>query len=101
MTIGLGNVTLSLSVNGTDIGTATLPDLVLQPGKNTWPMYAEVYKVVAAAIAMQRQETILPVDIQGNTSTFEGHQIPYYNTMLANTRLQVQLDISKAMGEGQ
>lgn len=98
MTIALGNVTLSLSVNGTSIGTATLPNLVLQPGNNTVGMRAEVYKLVAAAIALQREQTILPVDIRGNTSTFEGRQIPYYNTMLANTALQVPLDISKAMG---
>lgn len=97
MTIALGNVTLSLSVNGTGIGTATLSDLVLEPGNNTKMMRAEVYQLVVAAIVMERQNTIIPVDIRGNTSTFEGRQIPYYNTMLAATHLQVDLDVSKAL----
>lgn len=98
MSIALGNVTLALSVNGTSIGTAALPNMVLQPGNNTIGMRAEVYKIVAAAIAMERQQTILPVDIQGNTSTFQGRQIPYYTTMLSETSLRVDLDITKAMG---
>lgn len=98
MTIALGNVTLSLSVNGTSIGTATLPNLRLEPGSNTATMRAEVYKLVAGAIALERQQTILPVDIQGNTSTFEGREIPYYTTILRKTWLQVPLDITKALG---
>ncbi|MBA7489680.1 hypothetical protein ES702_00214 [subsurface metagenome] len=98
MSIALGNVTLALSVNGTSIGTGTLPNLVLGPGNNTIGMRAEVYKLVAAAIAMERQQTILPVDIQGNSSTFQGRQLPYYTTMLSQTRLRVDLDITKAMG---
>lgn len=98
MTIALGNVTLALSVNGTSIGTATLPNLRLEPGRNAVTMRAEVYKLVAAAIALERQQTILPVDIQGNISTFEGREIPYYTAMLRKTWLRVPLDITKAMG---
>lgn len=97
MSIALGNVTLALSVNGTSIGTASLPNLVLQPGNNTVGMRAEVYKIVAGAIALERKQTILPVDIQGNSSTFQGQQIPYYTTMLSETGFRVDLDIAKAM----
>lgn len=100
MTIALGNVTLALSVNGTSIGTATLPDLVLNPGANTQQMRAEVYQLVVAAMVMERENATLPVDIRGNTSTFGGQQIPYYNTMLAATQFRIDLDVADAMEGG-
>lgn len=98
MTFALGNVTLGLSVNGTAISTATLPDLLLEPGNNTVTMYAEVYELVAASLAMSMKTTILPVDIQGNTSTYNGQIIPYYTTMLNNTLLHTSINISSALG---
>lgn len=100
MTIALGNVTLALSVNGTSIGTAMLPDLVLNPGANTQQMRAEVYQLVVASMVMERENATLPVDIRGNTSTFGGQQIPYYNTMLAATQFRIDLDVADAMEGG-
>lgn len=97
MTIDLGNVTLSLSVNGTAVGTSTLPNLRLKPGDNIVQMRAEVYQLVVVGIVMERQNAILPVDIKGNTSTYNGQQIPYYNGMLAATELSVELNVTEAV----
>ena len=97
MTLDLGKVTLSMSVNGTDIGTATIDNLVLEPGDNIVQMRAEVYQLVVVGIVLERQSAVLPVDIKGNQSTVEGQVIPYYTTMLGTTALQVQLNVTDAI----
>lgn len=97
MTIDLGRVTLSMSVNGTDIGTATFESLVLKPGDNTIDMRAVVYEVVVVGIVMQQQNVMLSVDIKGNQSTFGGQVIPYYTAMLQSTALHVDLNVTQAI----
>lgn len=96
MTIDLGRVTFSMSVNGTAVGTATVESLVLKPGDNTIQMRAEVYQLVVVGIVIQRQDVILPIDIKGNQSTFNGQVIPYYTSMLQATALQVKLNVTQA-----
>lgn len=97
MTIDLGKVTLSMSVNGTAVGTATIPSLVLKPGDNTVDMRCEVYELVVVGIVMQRQNPVLPVDIKGNQSISNGQVIPYYTSMLGATALQVELNVTQAI----
>ncbi|KAJ9656055.1 hypothetical protein H2198_005215 [Neophaeococcomyces mojaviensis] len=98
MTIDLGNVTLAMSVNGTPIGTATLPNLTLKPGDNLVDMRAEVYQLVVVGIVLESyHDGILPVDVAGNTSTYDGMQLPYYNAMLAATKLRLDLNVFDAL----
>ncbi|KAK5948738.1 hypothetical protein OHC33_010161 [Knufia fluminis] len=97
MTLNLGNVTLAMSVNGTDIGVATLNNLVLVPGLQQVDLRAEVYQLVAVGIVLERQNPVLPVDLKGGNSTVDGQQIPYYTTMLQEVALQMDIDVTKAM----
>ncbi len=97
MTLNLGNVTLALSVNGTDVGIATLNDLVLVPGYQEVEMRTVVYQLVVAAIVLQRQNAVIPVDITGGNSTVNGQQIPYYTTMLQQVALQTDLNVTQAL----
>lgn len=97
MTIDLGRVTLAMSVNGTSIGNATIDSLVLKPGNNTIDMRATVYEVVVVGIVIQQQNVMLPIDIKGNQSTFDGQVIPYYTSMLQSTALRVNLNVTQAV----
>ena len=97
MTIDLGRVLLQMSVNGTDIGYATIESLVLKPGDNLVTMRAEAYQLVIVGVVLERGNAILPVDIRGVNSTYGDQLIPYYTTMLQSTALQVDLNVTAAV----
>jgi len=97
MTLDLGNVTLAMSVNGTDIGTATLGNLVLVPGYQEVEMRAEVYLLVVAGIVVQRQNVVIPADMKGGNSTVDGQLIPYYTTMLQEVALRIELNVTQSL----
>lgn len=97
MTIDLGRVMLNMSSNGTDIGYATIESLVLRPGNNTVTMRVVSYQLVVVGLVIASQNVILPVDIRGINSSYNGELIPYYTTMLQNTALRVDLNITSAV----
>ena len=97
MTIDLGKVMLKMACNGTDVGYATIESLVLRPGANTVSMRVVSYQLVVVGLVLQRQNPILPVDIKGVNSSYNGELIPYYTTMLQNTALRVDLNITSAV----
>jgi hypothetical protein len=99
MTLELGNVTLSLSVDGTPIGHSTLPNLILKPGDNHLPMLAVTNESSVIGLLLQPKyaKGILPIEIVGNTSTFNGKDLPYYGKALQGNKLNVDLDVGKAL----
>ena len=97
MTLDLGNVTLQMAVNGTDVGVATINNLVLIPGYQEVELRTVVYQVVVGAIVLQRQNPVIPVDITGGNSTVDGQLVPYFTTMLQEVALQTDLNVTQAM----
>lgn len=97
VTLGLGDVTFALSVNGTDIGVATLNDLVVIPGYQEVEIRAALDQLAVAGIVLARQNPILPIDFAGGNSTVDGRQIPYFTAMLEEVALQNNIDVTQAM----
>lgn len=97
MTLDLGRVALGMSVGYTDVGTAFVDPLVLKPGNNTFDLRAEVYQLVVAGIVLSQGNAVLSVDLKGINSTVNGKLLPYYTSMIQETSMQVQLNVTEAL----
>ena len=97
-TFAMGNVTMDLSVAGQPIGTSTLRDLVLVPGDNTVPMASATNQTaVLELITGPYKDGLLPVDIAGNSSVYDGVHLTYYEQALASVTQHVVLDVGAAL----
>ncbi|MCJ1295500.1 hypothetical protein MMC34_007063 [Xylographa carneopallida] len=97
-TFAMGNVTMDLSVDGRPIGASTLSDLVLAPGNNTVPMTAATNQTaVLELITGTYKDGLLPVDIAGKSSVYDGVHLPYYEAALAIVTQRVVLDVGAAL----
>lgn len=97
MTITMGNVTLDLSVDGKPIGQSFLNELVLKPGDNNLDMFANTELVTVTKLLPKYKNNIIPVDITGNTTTYNGQELPYFAAALAANKLQVDLDVGEIL----
>lgn len=97
MTIDLGKVMFNMSCNGTDVGYATVDSLVLVPGYNTVTMRVVSYELVVVGIVIQRGNAVIPIDIRGINSSYNGELIPYYTTMIQSVTQHVDLNITDAI----
>ncbi|KAL9100412.1 MAG: hypothetical protein Q9163_004210 [Psora crenata] len=104
MTLSMGNVTFTnllpatASTPSTPIGTSTLANLVLVPGNNTVPMRATVNQtLVIQAIATVYTNGMLPVDIVGESSVYDGQHLPYFEKALQGLTQHVTLNVGAAL----
>jgi hypothetical protein len=100
MTLDLGNVTMNLSVNGTNIGTALLPNLVLHPGANNVSMQSIVKQItVIGLVKSTYQDKIIPLDIVGNSSvsTQNGDHLTYFEDAIKSNVIRVDLNVGPAL----
>ncbi|KAF9884420.1 hypothetical protein FE257_001751 [Aspergillus nanangensis] len=100
MTITMGNLTLDLAVDGTNIGQSFLNDLVLKPGDNKIAMTANVNQsaLVPMLSKYEDKKYIVPCDITGNSSIYNGKHLPYFEKALAANVLKVDLNILDILG---
>ncbi|OOQ91666.1 hypothetical protein PEBR_09010 [Penicillium brasilianum] len=103
MTITMGNVTLDLSVAGQPMGYSYLDDLVLKPGNNTIPMTSNVNQSAIISLVTSSsnpyKDGVVPFTISGNSSVYDGKQLPYFTQALAANNLTVNLNVTKALAE--
>ncbi|KAJ5651122.1 uncharacterized protein N7484_004845 [Penicillium longicatenatum] len=103
MTLSMGNVTLNLLVGGQKLGLSYLDDLVLKPGNNTIPMTSTINET--AIIEMLTSDSnpfttgVVPFTITGNSSVYNGQELPYFTDALTANNLTVQLNVTKALAE--
>ncbi|KAG8531396.1 uncharacterized protein KY384_003025 [Bacidia gigantensis] len=106
LTIAMGNVTFtnylpaSPFTNNTriPIGISTLNDLVLVPGDNHVPMRSQINQtLVIGAIAKQYKDGMMPVEIVGNTSVYDGQHLTYFEKALQGLTQKVTLNVGKAL----
>ena len=92
-----GNVTLDLSVDGKPIGQSFLNELVLKPGDNNLEMSAKTDLMAVTKLLPKYKNNIIPVDITGNSTTYNGQDLPYFAAALAANKLQVDLDVGEIL----
>lgn len=98
MTLELGNVTMNLSVDGEAIGTSLLPDMVLKPGENILPMQSTVKQLTVVRIIKQKYHNgIIPLEIKGNSSIYNGEHLSYYEEAIRNNLIKLDLDVGPAL----
>ncbi|KAF2498399.1 hypothetical protein BU16DRAFT_456144 [Lophium mytilinum] len=98
LTLDLGNVTMDLSVQGTPIGQAVIPDLVLKPGSNIVPMRSTVNQsLVIGLVTKKFTDGLLPIDVLGNSSVSNGQHLEYYEAAIKSNPLHVTLDVGSAL----
>lgn len=101
MTVEMGNLTMDLSVNGTPIGQSYFYNVSLVPGNNVIPMTSMVNQSLVASILYAKDSPyttgILPIDIRGNKSVYNGQELPYFSKSLASSNLTVNVDVGKAI----
>jgi hypothetical protein len=85
------------------MGTTYLNDLVLKPGRNTFPMLAKVDQTAIIGLLTSSsnpyKDGIVPFDITGNSSTYHGKDLPYFTKALSANKLTVKLDVGAALKE--
>lgn len=89
---------MDLSSNGTHIGQAFMDNIVLRPGNNTIPMRSAVNKL--KVLNLLPSNSMLPVVIRGNSSVYDGRELPYFTEALAANTLHRTLDIGKGLMNG-
>ncbi|KAI4130238.1 MAG: hypothetical protein LQ338_001853 [Usnochroma carphineum] len=98
MTITMGNVTFNNYVDEDFIGTSSLSDLVLEPGNNTIPMRSTVNQtLVIEKVTETYKDGMLPVDIVGNSSVYNGQHLEYFEKALQSNRQHVVLNVGAAL----
>ncbi|KAL1970458.1 hypothetical protein VTN77DRAFT_4102 [Rasamsonia byssochlamydoides] len=98
LTVAMGNITLDLSVDGSYIGQSFLNDFTLVPGNNTLPMTSTVNQTqIIALLTGPYKNGVLPIDIRGNKSVYNGVEIPYFSEALASNQLAVNLNVTEAI----
>ncbi|KAL4944021.1 hypothetical protein BDV06DRAFT_120198 [Aspergillus oleicola] len=96
--LSMGNLTLDVSTqNGTSVGQSFLNNLVLEPGNNTVPMLSALDMDLLLPIIAQGTTTI-PLTIVGNSSVYNGEEIPYFTAALAANELTVNLNLAEVLG---
>ncbi|KAL2798285.1 hypothetical protein BJX66DRAFT_56442 [Aspergillus keveii] len=95
--LSMGNLTLDVSSNGTYLGQSFLNDLVLVPGDNRVPMLSSLNNTRLLA-ALRGGSTTIPLTIVGNSSVYNGQEIPYFTAALAANELTVDLDLLEVLG---
>ncbi|KAL2371386.1 hypothetical protein RJZ57_004166 [Blastomyces gilchristii] len=104
LTPTLGDVTLELSVDGTKIGTAKLPGLVIRPGDNLVQMRStveltKIFPFVNGDDAKYKNG-VIPVTIVGKSAVYDGKELPYFTAALSSNTLHIELDLAPLLGLG-
>jgi hypothetical protein len=99
MTIEMGNVTQQLSIDGTPVGTALMPNLTLKPGNHTYKMYSNTNQTLVLDFLEKKYskccQNQVPVDAVGNSSIYNGQHIHYYEVPLQSQKLRTTLTLTE------
>lgn len=98
-TVTFGDVSLNMFVNGTFIGTSTLPDLTLMPGNHSYPLLSNSNQTTIAGLLQQPAYKcgVLPIDMKGNASIYNGKVLPYFTKPFQTTSQRVVLNLTSTL----
>ncbi|KAI0103726.1 hypothetical protein GGR51DRAFT_524257 [Nemania sp. FL0031] len=101
LTLEIGNTTFTTYFNGSEIGQATINDLVLYPGNNNvFPIRGDIQQLpIINALTQQpfcELNGTLPFQLLGNNVANNGQVIAYFRDALASTNQSVTIDLGNA-----
>ncbi|GAM37840.1 hypothetical protein TCE0_033r08097 [Talaromyces pinophilus] len=101
ITVSMGNVTLDVSVNGTQIGQSYLNDLTLKPGSNIIPLKSTINQTQVISLISGTKAAypsgVIPLSIVGNSSVYNGVEIPYFTQALAANPLSTDMNVTQVL----
>jgi hypothetical protein len=98
ITFSMGNVTMNVYNEGVQIGVSTLPNLVLSPGNNSVTMTSITNQTAVLTLLTEKYtDGLLPIDIIGNSSVYDGVHLTYYEAALQSVTQHVTLDVGSAL----
>jgi hypothetical protein len=100
MTLDLGNVTMNLAVDSKSIGYALIPDVLLKPGDNQFPLQSVVDKgTILSLIISKYKDAVLPLEIVGNSSVKDGEHLTYYEEAIKSNTIHLDLGVGPALAD--
>ena len=100
MTIEMGNVTLNLYIAGDFVGTTLIEKLTLNPGDNLLEMKSTTDQTKVISKLLNFKDGILPIDVIGNSSVFNGQHLTYYEESLKSNTQRIELNVGSALKNG-
>jgi len=97
ITIAMGNVTLSLATAAGIIGNATIMDMTIVPGDNSFPMNAIINQT--ETISAMDSAGYVDMIITGTSSVYNGVHIPYYEKALASNVLHLSMNVKQIIAD--
>lgn len=98
MTLDLGNVTMNLAVDGTPIGYCLIPNVLLKPGANTFPLQSHADQLtILGLIQSKYKNAVLPLQISGNSSVRNGEHLVYYEDAIKSNVINLELNVGPAL----
>lgn len=91
---------MNLSVEDDFVGTALIPNLTLRPGDNTVEMRATANRTIILQKLPRFPDGIIPIDIIGNSSVYNGQHLTYYEDALKSNRVSIRLNVGAALRGG-
>ncbi|KAI1496524.1 hypothetical protein F5X99DRAFT_422051 [Biscogniauxia marginata] len=103
--LGLGNITFNIWTGEILVAKASVLEVLLQPGNNTWPFRGEVFldTIVSNFVEVLRsQSSILSsgkiaLGITGNETTINGQHITYVEDVLNYIKLDSELPLMQLL----
>ncbi|KAH8700683.1 hypothetical protein BGW36DRAFT_357336 [Talaromyces proteolyticus] len=103
VSVAMGNVTLPIFVNGAQIGTSYINDLVLVPGSNTYHVKSIIDQVQVIDLVLGSKAKypsgVIPLDIIGNHSEYNGQEITYYSEALKSNTMSTTLNVTQVLDD--
>ncbi|KAI1461894.1 hypothetical protein F4805DRAFT_186648 [Annulohypoxylon moriforme] len=101
LTLDVGNTTFNTYLNGSEIGTSYILNLVLHPGTNDFFIWADINNT-AVVNALTKRPTCehngtLTFELSGKNVTNLGQHIPYFADALASSNTSVDIPIGQAI----
>ncbi|KAI1213987.1 uncharacterized protein F4807DRAFT_207939 [Annulohypoxylon truncatum] len=101
LTLDVGNTTFHTYLNGSEIGTSYILNMVLHPGTNDFFIWADINNT-AVLNALTKRPTCerngtLTFELSGKNVTNLGQPIPYFANSLAASNMSVDIPIGQAI----
>lgn len=92
---------MDIFVNGTQIGKTFINDLSLKPGPNVLPVKSIINQTQVIGLVSGSKAPypggVIPLSIKGNSSVYNGVEIPYYTEGLAANTLETTMNVTQVL----
>lgn len=90
-------MTLDLSIEGESVGQSFIDNMKLVPGMNTFPMRSILDQAKVLKAKTNYPDGVVPFDIQGNKSVYDGKKLPYFTEALQATSMTAHVNVTAAL----